>query len=73
MASYRWEQKLKIDADKNQKSSNRAFHGFGQDKFPYGGSVLGSSQFTPLPQLPLKMTLDLKVVKIDSEVIPLFH
>jgi len=43
----------------------RAFQGFGQAKFAYGGSVLGSSQFTLLPQLPLKTMLDLKVVKID--------
>jgi len=41
-----------------------AFHRFGQAKFAYGGSVLGSSQFTLLLQLPLKMTLDLKVVAI---------
>jgi len=27
----------------------RAFHGFGQAKFPYGGSVLGSSPFPILP------------------------
>jgi len=29
----------------------RAFHRFGQAKFPNGGSVLGSSQFSVLPQL----------------------
>jgi len=40
-----------------------------QAKLAYGGSVLGSSQFTLLPQLPLKTTLDLKVVKTDSKVI----
>jgi len=33
------------------------FHGLGQAKFAKGGSVLGSSQFTLLPQLPLKMRL----------------
>jgi len=27
----------------------RAFHGFGQAKFAYGGSTLGSSQFPLLP------------------------
>jgi len=43
------------------------FHGFGQAKFAYGGSILGSSQFTLLPQLPVKAMVDLKVVKIDSE------
>jgi len=36
----------------------RAFHGFGQAKFTHGGSVLGSSQFSILPQLPPKMLLD---------------
>jgi len=34
-------------------------------------SILGFSQFTPLPQLPLKMMLGLKVVKIDGKVIDL--
>jgi hypothetical protein len=38
---------------------------FGKAKLAYGGSVLGSSKFTLLPQLPLKMILDLKVVKIE--------
>jgi len=45
----------------------RAFHGFGQAKFAYGGSILGSSQFTLLPQLTLKMMLNLKVVKFDTK------
>jgi len=36
------------------------FQGFGQAKFTYGGSVLGLSQFSILPQMPLKMMLDLK-------------
>ncbi len=48
----------------------RAFHRFGQANFAYGGSVLGSSQFTLLSQLPLKtMLLYLKVVKIDFKII----
>jgi len=38
-------------------------------KFAYGGSVLGSSQCTLLPLLPLKMTIDLKVVKNGSKII----
>ncbi len=49
--------------------SYRAFHRFGQAKLGNGGSVLGSSQFTLLPQLPLKATLDLKVEKIDTKII----
>jgi len=32
----------------------KGFHRFGQAKFAYGGSVLGSGQFTLLPQQPLK-------------------
>jgi len=47
----------------------RAFHEFRQAKFAYGGSILGSSQFSQLPQLPLKMTIDLKVVKLKSKLI----
>jgi len=36
--------------DKNVRPPNyRAFHGFGQAKFPNVGSVLGSSQFSILP------------------------
>jgi len=44
------------------------FHEFGQTKFPDGGSVLGSSQFSKLPQMPLKIMLALKVVKIDMKI-----
>jgi len=36
----------------------RAFHGFGQAKFPDGGSVLGWIQFSILLQLPPKMMLN---------------
>jgi len=43
----------------------RVFHQFGQAKFPDGGLGLGSSQFLILPQLPLKMILGIKVVKIE--------
>jgi len=35
-------------------------------KLGYGGSVLGSSQFLRLPQLPQKITLVSKVVKSDT-------
>jgi hypothetical protein len=37
-----------------------------QAKFDNGGSILSSSQFLLLPQLPQKMKLASKVVKIDS-------
>ena len=49
---------------------NRSFHGFGQAKFAYGCSVLGLSQFTLLlPQLPSKILLNSKVVKMDPKII----
>jgi len=51
----------------------RVFEGFVQAKIAYNGSVLGSSQFTLLPQLPLKMTLDFKVIKIDTNIIISLH
>jgi len=38
-------------------------------KFAHGGLILGSSQLSLLFKLPLKMMLDLKVVKIDSKII----
>jgi len=50
-------------------SAHRAFHIFEQAKFPDDGSILGSSQFSMLPQLPLKMLLNSKVVKIDPKII----
>jgi len=50
-------------------SCYKAFHGFGQAKFPDGGLVLDSSQFSILPQLPSKILLNSKVVKIDPKII----
>jgi len=47
----------------------RAFHRFEQALFAYGGIVLGLSQFTLLPQLPLKTKLNSKVVKIEQKII----
>jgi hypothetical protein len=47
----------------------RAFHRFGQAIFPNGGLVLGSSQFSIMTQLPSKILLDSKVVKIDPKII----
>ncbi len=45
------------------------FHQFRKAKFAYGGSILSSSQFLLLPQLPQKMELASKVVKVDSKII----
>ncbi len=54
---------------KLDRFTNRAtFHGFGKAKLAYGGSILGSSQFTLLPQLPLITMLDFNMVKIDSKI-----
>jgi len=47
----------------------RAFQGVGQAKFHDSGSVLGLSQFLILPQLPPKILLDSKVVKIEPKII----
>ncbi len=44
-----------------------------QAKFPYGGSILSTSQFKQLHQQPLKTMLDLKVVKMDSKIIILLY
>jgi hypothetical protein len=41
----------------------KEIRGFGQAKFAHGGLVLG--QFLPLSHLPLKMSLNSKVVKIE--------
>jgi len=43
----------------------RAFHRYGQAKFPDGGSVLGSSQFSVLPQLPPKQSSVKEEVKMN--------
>ncbi len=47
------------------------FQGFSKAKFAYGDSILRSSQFLILPQLPQKMKLTSKVVKIDKIIITL--
>jgi len=46
----------------------REYHGFGQAQFPDGGSILGLSQFSILPQLPQNTMLGLKGVKINSKL-----
>jgi hypothetical protein len=45
------------------------FQVFRQAKSANGGSILSSSQFLLLPQLPQKIKLALKVVKVDSKII----
>jgi len=46
--------KIELLTFKKEKAMYRAFREFGQAKFAYGDSILGSSQFTLLPQLLLK-------------------
>jgi hypothetical protein len=45
------------------------FQGFRQAKSANGGLILRSSQFLILPQLPQKMMLASKGVKVDSKII----
>jgi hypothetical protein len=45
------------------------FQGFSKAKSANGGSILSSSQFLKLPQLPQKIKLPSKVVKVDSKII----
>ncbi len=45
------------------------YHRFMQAKIAYGGSILSSSQFLLLSSGPLKLTLTIKVVKIDSKTV----
>jgi len=42
---------------------------FAQAKFADDGSIFGSNQLSLLSKLPLKISLDLKVVKIDPKLI----
>ncbi len=58
-------------ADKSTSSLDiySVFHRFRQAEFYNSSSILSSSQFLLLPQRPLKMTIDIKVVKIDSKII----
>jgi hypothetical protein len=45
------------------------FQGFSKAKSANGGSILRSSQFLILPQLPQKIKLASKMVKVDSKII----
>jgi hypothetical protein len=50
-----------------EKKSHTMFHRFRQAKFDNSGVMLSSSQFFILLQLPQKIKLASKVVKIDSK------
>ena len=64
---------LSVCVGEREGERYRAFHKFGQAKFPNGGLVLGSSQFSILPQLSPKILLDSKVVKINPKIIISLH
>jgi hypothetical protein len=48
--------------------SYSVFQGFSKAKSANGGSILSSSHFLILPQLPQKIKLASKVVKVDSKI-----
>ncbi len=54
---------------RNSAELYSVFHRFRQAKFAYSGSIFNLSQFLPLSQLPQKMELASKVVKVDSKII----
>jgi hypothetical protein len=68
-----WAKKIdslpKAIVNRTESQSYSVFHRFKKAKFAYGGSILSSSQFSILPQLPQKMKLASKVVKIDPKII----
>jgi len=66
--SYTWACKGALAPFPLGRPTYRAFHRFGQAKFPDGGSVLGLSQFSVLPQLPPRIMLSLKEVNIDAKI-----
>jgi len=57
-----------MSTEQIKEFSYRVFNRFGQAKFPDGVSVLGSSQFSILPQLPRKTMLGLKVFKNQNRL-----
>jgi hypothetical protein len=52
-----------------QAQKYSVFQGFSKAKSANGGLILSSSQFLILPQLPQKIRLASKVVKVDSKII----
>jgi hypothetical protein len=62
------EKKKKGDQQKFSVFSYSVFHRFRQAKFAYGGSILSSRQFLPLPWLPQKMELASKVVSKLTQI-----
>jgi len=64
----------RVRSDLSPKPGNNihwysVFQGFSKAKSANGGSILSSNQFLILPQLPQKIKLASKVVKVDSKII----
>jgi len=55
MKYYQWHFTYEKCAGK--KTTFKVLHRFGQEIFAEGGLILGTSQFTQLPQLPLKLLI----------------
>jgi hypothetical protein len=56
-------------AHKREFETYSVIQGFSKAKSANGGSILSSSQFLILPQLPQKIKLASKVVKVNSKII----
>jgi hypothetical protein len=63
------DEQLELTTMQLNKLRYRVFHRFGQAKFPDGGLVLGSSQFSLLPQMTPKIILDSRAVKVGPKII----
>ncbi len=74
LSEVRWKIYEKVGGAK-EKDSDRVikfysvFQRFSKTKSANEGSILSSSQFLKLPQLPQKIELTSKVVKVDSKII----
>ncbi len=66
---FKYSLRLYLQEYKNNPSWCSVFQGFSKSKSANGGSILSLSQFLILPQLPQKIKLASKVVKVDSKII----
>jgi hypothetical protein len=55
--------------ERERKREYSVFQGFRKAKSANGGSILSSSQFLILPQMPQEIKLASKVVIVDSKII----
>jgi hypothetical protein len=59
----------RIMSNSTSTENYSVFQGFSKAKSANGGSILSSSQFLILSQLPQKIKLASKAVKVDSKII----